>query len=94
MQANLKESPEEARSNWSLPWEHIICPNILRPVEAGPLLVTLIDVLFIQGLSFLSSSDLDWEANTPQRRVLIVEMQWSELKVNAQSCPTLWPLGL
>ena len=36
-----------------------ICPNILRPVEAGPLLVTLIDVLFIQGLSFLSSSDLD-----------------------------------
>ena len=36
-----------------------LSPNILRPVEAGPLFVTLIDVLFIQGLSFLSSSDLD-----------------------------------
>lgn len=22
MQANIKESPEESRSNWSLPWEH------------------------------------------------------------------------
>ena len=67
-----------------------IYPNILRPVEAGPLFVTLIDVFFIQRLSFLSSSNLDREASTPQRRVLIVQMQWSEMKVLvAQSCLTL-----